>query len=66
MEEMETEQAGRVWVQAGKLPFDIGRRWLRTFMRKMIGLKFGKPRNRREMLPGKQKQVDLLDVYLCV
>ena len=36
MEEMETEQAGRVWVQAGKLPFEISRRWLRTFVRKLL------------------------------
>ena len=34
MEEVETEQAGCVWVQAGKLPFEISRRWLGTFLRK--------------------------------
>ena len=66
MEDMETEQAGRVWVQAGKLPVEISRRWLRTFMRKTLGLKYGKPRNRRRMLPEKQKQVLLPYFLTCL
>ena len=66
MEDMETEHAGRVWVQAGKLPFEISTRWLRTFMRQTLGLRYGKPRNRRRMLPEKQKQVLLPYFLTCL
>ena len=57
MHEMEIEEPGRVWVQNGKLPLSVSRSWVRHFMRHTLAMRYGKPRNKRRMLPERQKEV---------
>ena len=62
MRDMEIEKAGRVWVQNGKLPFIVSKLWVKKFLRQTLQLKYGKPRNKRRILP--EKQMVLMQRFL--
>ena len=57
MAAMEESCPGRVWVNNGALPFRVSGRWIRRFMRRNCSLSYGKPRNRRYLMPERQKEV---------
>ena len=57
MAAMEESCPGRVWVNNGALPFRVSGRWIRRFMRRNCSLRYGKPRNRRYLMPERQKEV---------
>ena len=63
MQEMELEEPGRVWVAKGRLPFSVSGKWVRHFMRHVLHLKYGKPRNKRRILPA--KQMDIMERFLA-
>ena len=63
MKAMEEIKPGRCWVQNGKIPFSLSSRWIRRFMRRSLELTYGKPRNRRYLLPERQSQVSSVSLY---
>ena len=62
MHEMEVEEPGRVWVKNGRMPFTVSTPWVRKFMRQTMQFKYGKPRNKRRILP--ERQMVLMQRFL--